>query len=78
MVDQRRDQEHQGLERNDLLSRLISANDSQSTNGLALRELLANIHIFLLAGHETTAHQLCVILGASPGPGMLETLSLPC
>ena len=63
IVDQRRAEEQLGVERNDLLSRLIQASDSQSVRDkLTKKELLANIHIFLLAGHATTAHALTVAL----------------
>ncbi len=63
LVDRRREEEEQGIERHDLLSRLISASDSQSTKDkLTNQELLSNVHIFMAAGHETTAHAVSVAL----------------
>ncbi|KAH8101152.1 cytochrome P450 [Cristinia sonorae] len=54
-------------ERYDLLSSLLDANDNEvSPNGepaLTDEELLSNIYIFLIAGHETTAHTLCFAWG---------------
>ncbi|KAG8773179.1 hypothetical protein FRC15_002220 [Serendipita sp. 397] len=48
----------------DLFSNLISANDNDS-EGLSLldEELMGNIFIFLIAGHETTAHSLAFVMG---------------
>ncbi|CAA7268704.1 unnamed protein product [Cyclocybe aegerita] len=50
--------------RHDLFSSLLDAN-SGDLGGLALTEdeLISNIYIFLLAGHETTAHTLCFTFG---------------
>ncbi|KAF7793524.1 hypothetical protein EIP86_004638 [Pleurotus ostreatoroseus] len=49
--------------RHDLFSSLLDASDDEADGlggaGLSDRELLGNIFIFLLAGHETTAHTLC-------------------
>jgi len=59
MIDERRAMGQQGLEMNDLFSRLIRASDAEEGKArLSPDELIANIHIFLLAGHETTAHLL--------------------
>ncbi|GLB37921.1 putative cytochrome P450 [Lyophyllum shimeji] len=59
MIDER--QRAGNLEgRHDLLSSLLNANDLDSGESkLTVSELLGNIFIFLLAGHETTAHTLC-------------------
>ncbi|KAF9442073.1 cytochrome P450 [Macrolepiota fuliginosa MF-IS2] len=45
-------------ERHDLFSSLLEAN-SDEEEGLTPDELMGNIFIFLLAGHETAAHTLC-------------------
>ncbi|KAF9529433.1 614/534 cytochrome P450 [Crepidotus variabilis] len=48
--------------RDDIFSTLIDANaavDSESVN-FADQDLISNIYIILLAGHETTAHTLCM------------------
>ncbi|KAJ3552928.1 hypothetical protein NM688_g3893 [Phlebia brevispora] len=52
-------------ERHDLFSSLLDASDDELDGGAKLtdRELLGNIFIFLLAGHETTAHTLCFTFG---------------
>ncbi|KAL0575905.1 hypothetical protein V5O48_006078 [Marasmius crinis-equi] len=53
-------------ERYDLFSSLLDANDMPSDSGeapLTERELIGNIFIFLLAGHETTAHTLAFTFG---------------
>ncbi len=56
LVEQRREDERQGVHHNDLLSRLIAASDSESGPAQLDRpELLSNIHIFMVAGHVTTA-----------------------
>ncbi|PPQ89474.1 hypothetical protein CVT25_012000 [Psilocybe cyanescens] len=48
------------IERHDLFTNLLEANNDDS-DGIRLTtdELLGNIFVFLLAGHETTAHTLC-------------------
>ncbi|KAF5351015.1 hypothetical protein D9756_008377 [Leucocoprinus leucothites] len=48
------------VERDDLLSSLLDA--SNDGEGLSTDELIGNIFIFLIAGHETTAHTLCFTL----------------
>jgi len=54
-------------QRSDLLSSLLDGNEAKddSADGVKLTdaELLGNIFIFLLAGHETTAHTMCFALG---------------
>ncbi|KAK1230974.1 hypothetical protein PQX77_005906, partial [Marasmius sp. AFHP31] len=53
-------------ERYDLFSSLLDANDLPTNDGevpLTERELMGNIFIFLLAGHETTAHTLAYTFG---------------
>ncbi|PPQ67222.1 hypothetical protein CVT26_007295 [Gymnopilus dilepis] len=48
------------VERYDLFSSLLAANnDDLESVRLADSELIGNIFIFLVAGHETTAHTLC-------------------
>ncbi|KAF9524181.1 cytochrome P450 [Crepidotus variabilis] len=48
-------------DRHDLFSSLLSANGNEEIS-LDEDEILGNIYIFLLAGHETTAHTLCYAL----------------
>ncbi len=63
MIDERRAMEAQGVVRNDLFSGLIRASDNEQGNAkLSKAELLADIHVFLLAGHETTARSLMAVL----------------
>ncbi|KAF8183648.1 cytochrome P450 [Pholiota molesta] len=48
------------IERHDLFSQLLEANDNNlGATTLTESELIGNIYIFLVAGHETTAHTLC-------------------
>ncbi|EKM77571.1 hypothetical protein AGABI1DRAFT_43298, partial [Agaricus bisporus var. burnettii JB137-S8] len=48
------------IERHNLSSNLLEANvDDGGTGTLNADELIGNIFIFLIAGHETTAHTLC-------------------
>ncbi|KAI3614982.1 cytochrome p450 [Moniliophthora roreri] len=59
MIAHRRNTSAEKEERHDLLSSLLGANeDTASEEPLTERELIGNIFIFLLAGHETTAHTL--------------------
>ncbi|GJE97102.1 cytochrome P450 [Phanerochaete sordida] len=64
MVQDRRKTEKKE-ERYDLFSSLLDASDSDSDVNVRLtdRELLGNIFIFMLAGHETTAHSLAFTFG---------------
>ncbi|KAK7457058.1 hypothetical protein VKT23_010360 [Stygiomarasmius scandens] len=65
MITNRRNAEKKE-ERYDLFSSLLDANDEESPDGeakLTERELIGNIFIFLIAGHETTAHTLCFTFG---------------
>ncbi|KAF5354196.1 hypothetical protein D9756_007136 [Leucocoprinus leucothites] len=57
MIDAR--QKSQKVERHDLFSSLLEANNDEDGEALSTDELIGNIFIFLLAGHETTAHSLC-------------------
>ncbi|GJJ15068.1 hypothetical protein Clacol_009343 [Clathrus columnatus] len=52
-------------ERYDLFNALLKVNESSTKEEgrLGEDELFGNIFIFLLAGHETTAHTMCFILG---------------
>ncbi|KAI0052106.1 cytochrome P450 [Auriscalpium vulgare] len=51
-------------ERYDLFSSLMDASEGENGESILTdRELTGNIFIFLLAGHETTAHTLCFTLG---------------
>lgn len=54
-------------QRFDLLSSLLDANEFDDGSAgdikLADAELIGNIFVFLIAGHETTAHTLCFALG---------------
>jgi hypothetical protein len=49
------------VQRHDLFNGLVDAAQDELDNGAALTddELIGNMFIFLLAGHETTAHTLC-------------------
>jgi cytochrome P450 len=60
MVNDRRGAETKE-ERYDLFSGLLDAAHDEPDGGVAIteQELLGNMFIFLLAGHETTAHSLC-------------------
>lgn len=62
--------------KNDLLSKLILANSNTSnTNSLTDSELYGNVFIFLLAGHETTAHTLSYALSLlARYPGIQDKL----
>ncbi|KIK59170.1 hypothetical protein GYMLUDRAFT_684483 [Collybiopsis luxurians FD-317 M1] len=59
MIWNRRNAEKKG-ERDDLLSNLLEA--SSDDPSFTDRDLTGNIFIFLIAGHETTAHTLCFAL----------------
>lgn len=54
-------------ERNDLFSAMVAANMSSEKDSpneqLSESELLGNMFIFIVAGHETTAHTISFILG---------------
>ncbi|PPQ65685.1 hypothetical protein CVT26_000317 [Gymnopilus dilepis] len=53
-------QKEEKAERHDLFSSLLEANDhTLDVTTLTEDELIGNIYIFLVAGHETTAHTLC-------------------
>jgi cytochrome P450 len=60
MISNRRNAEKKE-ERYDLLSSLLDASADDPT--FTDRELIGNIFLFLIAGHETTAHTLCFALG---------------
>nr|BAL05196.1 cytochrome P450 [Phanerodontia chrysosporium] len=64
MIQARRSSEKKE-ERYDLFSNLLDASEDESDGQarLADEELLGNIFIFLLAGHETTAHTLAFTFG---------------
>ncbi|KDQ10982.1 hypothetical protein BOTBODRAFT_35741 [Botryobasidium botryosum FD-172 SS1] len=52
--------------KSDLFSNLLAASEEESASGessLTRQELVGNIFIFLLAGHETTAHALAFSFG---------------
>ncbi|GJJ06950.1 hypothetical protein Clacol_001146 [Clathrus columnatus] len=57
----------QEQEHHDLFSALIAMNMGTSKDGLDSQltdeEVMGNIFIFILAGHETSAHTLCFVLG---------------
>ncbi|KAF7760802.1 hypothetical protein Agabi119p4_10211 [Agaricus bisporus var. burnettii] len=58
MIEARKNSEE--VKRHDLLSNLLLANASDGeSEGLNADEIISNVFIFLLAGHETTAHTLC-------------------
>jgi len=59
MIERRRNSEKK-QERYDLFSSLLDANDDESDGTIKLSdsELMGNIFVYLIAGHETTAHTL--------------------
>ncbi|KAI0030495.1 cytochrome P450 [Vararia minispora EC-137] len=61
MIEVRRSRETKE-ERADLFTNLLQATELETVSKLTDRELAGNIFIFLLAGHETTAHTLCFCL----------------
>ncbi|CAL1699490.1 unnamed protein product [Somion occarium] len=63
MINSRRSSEKKE-DRDDLLTSLLDASEGDFDGFAKLtdRELLGNIFIFLIAGHETTAHTLCFAL----------------
>lgn len=65
MIDERRTSDKKS-DSHDLFTKLLEANLEEvegSHTRLDDSELIGNIFIFLLAGHETTAHTLCFTLG---------------
>ncbi len=46
-------------EKNDLLNLMIKAEDAETGTKMTEHELISEILIFLVAGHETTAHCKC-------------------
>ncbi|KAF8605367.1 cytochrome P450 [Ceratobasidium sp. AG-I] len=64
IIASRRDQSDasvQTTKKDDILSQLLEAHDSNEK--LTTSELIGNIFIFMIAGHETTAHTLAFLLG---------------
>ncbi|KAF8597591.1 cytochrome P450 [Ceratobasidium sp. AG-I] len=61
MIQSRRESQDRNTQRHDLLSQLINARDSN--DALSEDELVGNVMIFLIAGHETTGHTLAILLG---------------
>ncbi|KAF8605375.1 cytochrome P450 [Ceratobasidium sp. AG-I] len=76
IIDSRRDQSNASVQtarKDDILSQLLEAHDSDEK--LTTSELIGNIFIFMVAGHETTAHTLTFILGLlALYPGVQEKL----
>ncbi|KAK0463297.1 cytochrome P450 [Armillaria novae-zelandiae] len=64
MLEMIRDQQtgDQKGKRYDLFSSLLDANDDEGEIKLTDQELLGNVFIFLVAGHETTGHTLALTL----------------
>ncbi|KAI0763709.1 cytochrome P450 [Irpex lacteus] len=63
MIRARKGFESKQERRHDLFSNLLEANDEDAEVTLSDSELLGNIFVFLLAGHETSAHTLCFAFG---------------
>ncbi|KAL5634078.1 hypothetical protein ACGC1H_006046 [Rhizoctonia solani] len=66
MIKSRRELKEQKIQdvinqKHDLFNQLVFARDADDM--LTEDELIGNVFIFLLAGHETTAHTLAIILG---------------
>ncbi|KAF9555383.1 cytochrome P450 [Agrocybe pediades] len=60
MIEMIRERENADkIERDDLFSSLLAANRDIDSVALTDTELTGNIYVFLVAGHETTAHTLC-------------------
>ncbi|KDQ10985.1 hypothetical protein BOTBODRAFT_177679 [Botryobasidium botryosum FD-172 SS1] len=60
--------EDDGLQKSNLFDGLLAASEEELASGqtsgaLSQRELIGNIWIFLMAGHETTAHSLAFAMG---------------
>ncbi|TEB40153.1 cytochrome P450 [Coprinellus micaceus] len=55
--------ESQGVERHDLFSSLLASCDEEGEDTFTEKDLMGDIFIFTLAGHETTAHALAFTLG---------------
>jgi len=54
----RRKEIQNGTEANDLLSLMIKATEEDETNKLSDEEVLNDLSVFFLAGHDTTANTL--------------------
>ncbi|KDQ10983.1 hypothetical protein BOTBODRAFT_136260 [Botryobasidium botryosum FD-172 SS1] len=69
MIDEKSDrslEDEDGRHSSDLFSNLLAASEEESASGqpsMTHKELMGNIFIFLLAGHETTAHALAFSFG---------------
>ncbi|KAF8597590.1 cytochrome P450 [Ceratobasidium sp. AG-I] len=61
MIQSRRESQDHDTQRHDLFSQLVNARDGNET--LSEDELVGNVMIFLVAGHETTGHTLAILLG---------------
>lgn len=75
-IDERRRQETTG--RHDLLSKLIEANDAEGTGAMDDDELIANIYIFLVAGHEVRWFQSLKHLSAKLHSNTHSQAHIPC
>lgn len=60
MIDQRRAERETGVERQDLLSRLLYANDTEEKESkrLSTEELIGDLFLFMFAGHETAGRTM--------------------
>lgn len=78
IITRRRSERHSGSEaadRDDLLSRLLSAQDAESRTSLSDDEVRSTVLAFLLAGHETTAMALTwMLLVLADEPALRERL----
>jgi len=61
MIRSRRETQEHAMDKHDLFSQLINARDANEA--LSEDELIGNVMIFLIAGHETTGHTLAILLG---------------
>ncbi|KAG8977410.1 hypothetical protein FRC05_001808 [Tulasnella sp. 425] len=50
-------------DRRDLISQLVRGSGEDAEDRLSMREVIGNTFIFLIAGHETTAHSLAFLWG---------------
>ncbi|KAG9046162.1 hypothetical protein FS837_004957 [Tulasnella sp. UAMH 9824] len=50
-------------DRRDIISQLVKGSGEDAEDRLSMREVIGNTFIFLIAGHETTAHSLAFLWG---------------
>ena len=63
-IDARRREKHGAEKADDLLDRMLAAEDPETGHRMSPQDLIHNMQFFIVAGHETTA--LALVLGALP------------